>query len=50
MGFYKSEIIDIIDDYARGASEFQLAEKYDLSLEKIVDVIEQYYNLADECV
>jgi hypothetical protein len=30
MGFYKSMVIDIIDDYARGESESQLAEKYDL--------------------
>lgn len=50
MGFYKSMVFDIIDDYARGESEFQLAEKYDLSIEKIMDVIEQYYNLADETV
>jgi uncharacterized protein (DUF433 family) len=50
MGFYKSDLIDIIDDYARGASEFELAEKYDLPVEKIIDVIEQYYNMADEAV
>ena len=50
MGFYKSMVIDIIDDYARGESEFQLAKKYDLPVEKIQDVIEQYYNIADEAV
>jgi uncharacterized protein (DUF433 family) len=48
MGFYKSMVIDIIEDYARGESEFELSEKYDLPLEKIIDVIEQYYNMADE--
>ena len=50
MGFYKSMVIDIIDDYSRGESESQLAEKYDLSVDKIQDIIEQYYNLADEAV
>ena len=44
----KSLIIDVIDDYSRGDSEFKLAEKYDLSVDDVVSIIENYYNVLDE--
>jgi uncharacterized protein (DUF433 family) len=50
MSKLKSLIIDVIDDYSRGDSEFKLAEKYDLSVDDIINIIEQYYNILDEVV
>jgi hypothetical protein len=50
MSKMKSLIIDVIDDYSRGDSEFKLAEKYDLSVDDVVGIIEQYYNILDEVV
>ena len=48
MGLMKNMIIDIIDDYSRGDSEFKLAEKYDLSVDDVVGIIENYFNVLDE--
>jgi hypothetical protein len=48
MGLMKSMIIDVIDDYSRGDSEFKLAEKYDLSVDDVVGIIENYFNVLDE--
>jgi uncharacterized protein (DUF433 family) len=48
MSKMKSLIIDVIDDYSRGDSEFKLAEKYDLSVDDVVSIIENYYNVLDE--
>jgi hypothetical protein len=50
MSKMKSLIIDVIDDYSRGDSEFKLAEKYDLSVDDVINIIEQYYNILDEVV
>lgn len=50
MSRMKSLIIDVIDDYSRGYSEFKLAEKYDLSVDDVVGIIERHYNILDELV
>ena len=50
MGLMKNMIIDVIDDYSRGDSEFKIAEKYDLSVDDVVGIIENYYNILDEVV
>lgn len=50
MGLMKNMIIDVIDDYSRGSSEFKIAEKYDLSVDDVVGIIENYYNILDEVV
>jgi len=48
MSNMKRLMENIIDDYSRGYSEFELAEKYDLSVDDVVNIIEQYYNILDE--
>lgn len=50
MSRMKSLIIDVIDDYSRGTSEFKIAEKYDLSVDDVVGIIENYYNVLDKLV
>lgn len=50
MAIMKSLVIDVIDDYSRGVSEFELSEKYDMSVDDIVGIIEQHYNILDEVV
>lgn len=46
----KNLIIDVLDDYSRGDSEFKLAQKYDLSVDDVVSIIENHYNILDELV
>ena len=50
MSRMKSLIIDVIDDYSRGTSEFKMAERYDLSVDDVIGIIEKYYNVLDELV
>ena len=48
MSYMKALVLDIIEEYGRGTDEFDLAEKFDLPLDTVVDIIEQYYNRLDE--
>ena len=50
MSIMKNLIIDVIEDYARGDSEFKLALKYDLSVDDVIEIIERHYNVLDEAV
>jgi alanyl-tRNA synthetase len=44
MGKLKSLIIDITEDYARGASIFKLADTYDLPVDEVQEIIAKFYD------
>lgn len=50
MSIMKNLIIDVIDEYSRGDSEFKIAQNHDLSVDDVVGIIENYYNILDEVV
>jgi len=44
MGKLKNLIIDITEDYARGDSIFKLAERYDLPVDEVKEIIARFYD------